>query len=78
MNEKVIIYPTEKGWIKIRQILLDRATKFNFKEYDVDQDLKNKRTEDGGYEDQLWVIIKDLHNLFFNGQDYIEIDIKWN
>ena len=59
MNDDVIIYPNEKGWAKIIEL---KGTESYY----------SKQTDDGGYTDQLWCIIRDLHEMFFNGQNYFE------
>jgi hypothetical protein len=75
VNDEVIIYPSEKGWIKIREIYTDIYADLYTKSLvrvDVDKHLRHKVTLDGGYKDQLWSIINDLNELFFIGSSYLE------
>ena len=58
-NDEVTIYPNTKGWAKIIEL-------FGTESY------YNKMTGDDGYRDQLWVIIRDLHEMFYNGQSYFK------
>lgn len=59
-NDNVTIYPNEKGWAKIIELTGDVDVYYY------------KQTEDGGYRDQLWCIMHDLHEMFYNGQQYFE------
>ena len=59
-NDEVTIYPNDRGWAKIVE-LTGRV-----------ESIYEKQTEDGGYRDQLWCIIHDLHEMFYNGQRYFE------
>lgn len=64
MNDEVTIYPNESGWSKMVElkqkrldISLEKARGYVYE----------KKTEDGGYRDQLWCIIQDFHGLFVIG-----------
>jgi hypothetical protein len=72
LNQNVIIYPNEKGWIKIKEILIDQYESYGIFASKALQTIELRRTEDGGYKDQLWHIMSDLHEMFFNGQQYFE------
>lgn len=69
INEEVIIYPTEKGWKKIKELM---QIAYRLTNEQVDDWVFLRTTDDNGYTDQLWVIISILHPMFFNGQDYLE------
>jgi hypothetical protein len=67
INHDVIIYPSDKGWWKIKENLIYA--------YDVDyaeRQIASKRTEDGGFKEQLWCIMQDHSNLFYNGTDCLK------
>jgi hypothetical protein len=65
MNDKVVIYPTEKGWKKIRDIYISKNRSIAIMETYM-------KTKDDGYEDTMWCIVSDLHEMFFNGQSYFK------
>ncbi len=68
INDSVIIYPNEKGWVKIREIL---KKEYSFAtEESVDEFINLRKTPDGGYKEQLWCIASDLHDMFYNGTCY--------
>jgi hypothetical protein len=58
MNDEVVIYPNERGWAEIAKLLSFYP--------------ETRRTSDGGYKDQLWCIISELHTMFYNGQSYFK------
>jgi len=65
LNDKVIIYPNEKGWQKIKDVYsLDLSYAPNL--------LTIRTVEDGGYEDMLWRIIHDLGGMFYHGSHYFK------
>lgn len=67
MNDEVIIHPSVYGIFKMIECI---QSKYSISRIQA-QDWVNKRiTDDGGYKDQLWVIIRDYHSMFFNGQQY--------
>ena len=79
INNYVTIYPTEAGWRNIKAIL-DSKDDMGFKRViDVDNYINNHKTKDNGYRDQLWSIISNFSDLFFNGSPYLETtDIELN
>ena len=70
LNFNVIIYPSELGWIKIRELISEYYSVVDF--FDVDAFINKRRSEDGGFEEQLWVIMSMLGDAFFNGSRYLE------
>ena len=68
-NNNVVIYPNEKGWAKIREILQKEYKFETAKELD---EWLIKHTVNGGYKDQLWTIVADFNSMFFNGTSYFE------
>jgi hypothetical protein len=69
LNNEIVIYPSEKGWEKINSMFSEKY-------------VQDRMTEDGGYQDLMWTVIEDLHELFYHGSDYletttIEIIDKW-
>lgn len=68
MNDSITIYPTDKGWIRIKDILMK---KYGMSDFLANEWIIHRQTPDGGYRDQHWVIIADLHEMFFNGQTYL-------
>ncbi len=67
LNYEVIIYPTEKGWSMIKQNLI-----FAYNIALAEEHIALKRTEDGGFREQLWCIMQDHSNLFYNGTDCLK------
>jgi len=67
INNEVIIYPTERGFKKIKHKLIEiygeelGALEFN-----------RKLTETNGFKEQLWCIMQDHSNLFYNGTDCLK------
>ena len=75
LNSEIIIYPTDKGWHKIIEILINK------REYLLDKDEMAKhmsfhRTKDGGYKEQAWVFANMFGEMLYNGQTYISPVIK--
>lgn len=69
LNHEVIIYPTDKGWYKIKQnLILIYSQNLDY----LDKQIALKRTEDGGFKEQLWCIMQDHSNLFYNGTDCLK------
>ena len=68
LNHKVIIYPNEKGFAKIKALIANRYLLSN---EEAENWVNKRKTEDGGYKEQLWVIVSDLHDMFYNGQSYM-------
>jgi len=69
LNDEVIIYPNEKGWQKIIELT---AKNYKFSTEKAIEWTDKRKTEDDGYKEQLWVIISDLHDMFYNGQNYMQ------
>ncbi len=72
MNNEVIIYPNEIGFAKIKALI---SNKYLLSSQEANNWIKKRKTEDGGYQDQLWVIVSDLHHIFYNGQNFIDTTI---
>ena len=68
-NWKVTIYPNARGWEKIHELT---AEKYQFDWVKTVEWVSRKRSNDGGYTDQLWCIASELHSMFYNGQNYLE------
>ena len=67
LNYDVIIYPTEKGWERIKQNLINT--------YGVDYANKHlplMRNDDGGCKEQLFALMLDHGNLFYSVTDYLK------
>lgn len=78
INNYVTFYPTEKGLEKMKE--LDAELFFNTDStIQTKEDIKAKVwelmqkhiTEDGGYRDQMWCIMNNYGDLFYNGTDKI-------
>lgn len=77
LNDKVTIYPNEKGWEKIKGLIFEKNDNISWDE--AVEIAEKKRTKEDGYEDLLWRIIHDLHDMFFMSQGYLEhtfVDLK--
>ena len=70
LNDHIIIYPNKKGWDKIKE--LTEKYYFNMKGKDIDRAIKSAKTQDGGYSCQFWVCIEMFHEMFYNGQNFLE------
>lgn len=68
LNHEVIIYLNEKGFAKIKALIGNRYLLSN---EEAENWLNKRKTEDCGYKEQLWVIVSDLHDMFYNGQSYM-------
>lgn len=68
LNHNVVIYPNEKGWKKIKALI---ASKYSMSNIEADEWVSIRKTDCGGYKDQLWVIASDLSDMFYNGQSYL-------
>ena len=66
VNDQVVIYPNDKGWDKIHDLIREKYRLSNQKTFDFIEG----RKFDGGYRDQMWTIMSDLHSMYFNGQNY--------
>lgn len=70
LNYNVAIYPNELGWNKIRE-LLQKAYNFKSKE-SLEEYIKHRTSTNGAFVDQLWSIMSDLHDMFYNGTQYFD------
>jgi len=64
INNQVVIYPSDKGWDEIVRLT---AKNYNISLEKAVEWVKSRKTDDGGYKDQLWVIMSDLHDIFYLG-----------
>lgn len=69
MNHDVVIFPSERGW---KRIISDLMEAYNFNIEKATEWAEKRKTEDGGYKEQLWEIIALHHDMFFNGTNYFE------
>ena len=69
LNNHVVLYPKAKGWEKI---LDDIEKTYNLTDEEAVKWVKKRTTAENGYKEQLWVIIDIHHDMFFNGNQYIE------
>lgn len=70
LNDSIVIYPNEKGWIKLKEVLI---MEYKFKSEDkLNQYLILRTTEDGGFKEQLWEIMSLFGKMFYNGTSYFE------
>lgn len=67
LNHKVIIYPNKSGWRKIKALI---ASQYLLSDEEADKWINARKTSCGGYEEQLWVLISNLHDMFYLGQTY--------
>lgn len=70
INYEVTIYPSEQGWVKIKQILQEKYA-FKTKE-ELDKWIANRTVVNDGYKEQLWTIMGDFGDMFFNGSFYLK------
>ena len=71
INYSIIIYPNAEGWEKIRQIMSE-TYKFHTED-EFEAFFRSHVVETGaGYKDQIWSIMQDLGEIFFNGSNYLE------
>jgi hypothetical protein len=74
VNDYITIYPNESGWKKIKEII-QKKYGYSDLEYETNH-LKGKKTEDGGYTDQMWCIMQNFGDeMYFNGQSYFKSSI---
>ncbi len=65
LNDYMIFYPSEKGLDKIDNILKE---KFSLPFTQRKEWIDSRRTEDGGYKEQIWAVMEDFGpELFGNG-----------
>ena len=69
-NKKVIIYPNNNGWIKIREIITEDYLLLSTE--GVDNWIETRKTPCGGYRDSLWTIISDFHSMFYCGSEFFD------
>ena len=68
INNEIIFYPTEKGWDRIVELITD---KYSLTPERVLAWIEGHKAGEG-YKEQLWVIIQDFHEMFYNGQKYFK------
>jgi len=68
INDKVIIYPNKKGWDKLVQLNMN-VYKQNHKT--ALSYIDRCRTDDDGFEEQLWIIMELYNGIFYNGSNYL-------
>ena len=76
INNYITIYPTKKGWIKIKELLTAHYKGNPY--FNYDEHMKNHKTDDGGYKYQMWCMIEHIHPVFYDDsfmQTKIEIKI---
>ncbi len=69
MNFNIVIYPSDKGWDKIYEII-QKAYYLDTLNEAIEYVNKYRKTEDGGYKEQMWEIMSSLGELFYNGTPY--------
>lgn len=68
LNNNVVLYPSESGW---KKILKDIKKTYVLSDKEAIAWVKQKTTKDGGYKEQLWVLMDVHHDMFFNGMTYL-------
>jgi len=69
INWDVIIYPSKKGWDKIHELV---KAKYNLTPEKATAWIKNRKTPNGGYKEQLWTIMDELHDMFYMGTQHFK------
>lgn len=69
LNHEVIIYPNERGFYKIHDLI---QMKYQLTDMEAWDWVNKRRSNCGGYKEQLWVIVADFNEMFYNGQNYME------
>lgn len=67
MNDNVTIYPNLSGKDRIRELI---EVYYELSSKEAHEMFVSHLEDDGGYTDQLWVIISMFHSMFYNGQNY--------
>ena len=65
-NHDVIIYPNDKGFMMMEDLIMDKYERLSRKE--AIKWITARLTDDGGYKDQLHEIMTTFHPMFYNGQ----------
>lgn len=68
-NNYVTIYPTEHGWNRIIEITKNN---YNLTWYAANELVDRRRVENNGFREQVWVIISDYNEIFYNGTTCLE------
>ena len=71
MNYSIVIYPNDKGWDKIYE-LIKKSYYLNTLNEAIEYVNKYRKTEDDGYKEQMWEIMGSLSELFYNGTPYFK------
>ena len=66
INDYALIYPTQKGWLA----MIDNYSKLYIISIDKAKEKIEANRVGDAYRDQLWSIMCDFGDLFFNGSDY--------
>jgi hypothetical protein len=70
LNHDAIIYPSSSGWRMLRvKLLMNYIDDLDF---DVNSHLKDRTTDDGGYQDSLWQLFSLFGQSLFNGTSCID------
>jgi hypothetical protein len=64
-----VIYPSERGWDKIYEAIKEA---YHLSADEAMAWVNKKRTKDNGFEEQLWTIMQDHHEMFYNGTDCLK------
>jgi hypothetical protein len=75
LNTDVIIYPTFSGWKKMIKCYYNYYNQYDhiiISWEDAEKAIEDNKTEDGGYKEQLWVLMSTFGEMFFNGTPYWE------
>lgn len=78
LNDNIIVYPTEKGVAKMYEDLRFKfeSMRIEDEELTADKVLDSCKTNDGGFEFQLWRFANFFGYMLYNGTDYFKTQIK--
>ncbi len=69
LNDSIIIYPTEEGW----DMMIDLYQKNNdVNRHEAEKEIDKHKTTDNGYHNQIWSIMGNFGDMFYNGSVYLE------
>ena len=71
INQHIIIYPNEKGWVKLYE-LYRKSYPANVSNKWVSDNIELHKTKDGGFEEQLWSLIEYAGEMFHEHSNYLE------
>ncbi len=73
INDKITIYLNDKGIKKVKEIIKERNLDIPIGyQIDIDEYLEIRLDSENGFTEQMWYIIENYHELFFNGSNYIQ------